>query len=587
MKKLYTTFKNLLLGLCGITAALAVFFAVTLYTCAAENPDFSPELEFDLYEETDALIYASGNKPVFTMEVPPGMKGFAEVEKYSGGRSRELRETQDRMTLEFEEGRYSILPYLEDEGGNKIYAEGFPVTFLYDSTPPERVDFEIEMPGNGMTDTRREDCSIFAADTVTLRVKAEDALSGIKGIFLEWDGESKETDSAVIDSGTCGAIGARCVDLCGNESPVYICDYSIMVDRSAPVIELKHKENDDGVSFTAILEDTASGLKNVRVSWEDEVLREKDFTLNHKKVEKEELTFDVTGDMIGREEGELSVFLQDCAGNDRRVTARIRRRDDDKPVILISGIRNGGVSSEPVALSVDIEDGDIDRDSIEIKAVRQGITGSGEYSFDPGDSFVFYEDGMYEFMVRAADRSGNTAEERLVFTVDSTPPVITGLEKYKGKQLSTFSLAGDMADMFSDVTLVQYHLYLNGRDFMEYEEIDEPGSYEVEVMAADQAGNIGQDSAFFEIPGTMAPEDEEGEDIPSPEPDQTPSPGFFSKGAAVSSQGILPAEKKEAGPAAENEEESEVEKSPKPFILAALGLAAAALILLFKRKIRH
>ena len=92
MKKLYTTFKNLLLGLCGITAALAVFSVVILYTCAAENPDFSPELEFDLYEETDALIYASGNKPVFTMEVPPGMKGFAEVEKYSGGRSRAPRD---------------------------------------------------------------------------------------------------------------------------------------------------------------------------------------------------------------------------------------------------------------------------------------------------------------------------------------------------------------------------------------------------------------------------------------------------------------------------------------------------------------
>jgi len=512
-------------GICILLlmAALCSLLSVEGYG-AQENELFDCELEFDRYREAGDVIYASGSDPVFTWNGAEDGKAFLQLQTLSPVKELKTLEVDEGFSLTLEEGEYILLPYLDgspalegnDTGDMFMYPPDYPRHIVYDNTPPEPLDFRIEAHGSGYTDPDRDDYQLFASDDVTISILGgEDALSGRETVFVTCDGVKYETDSIVMkrDGGEIHSLEAYCVDKCGNAGDIYVLNVPrTIIDRQEPEVRLDSDEDDGSVIFDIDMEDKGSGLGIAEVSWNDEPVKTRDYLREHRRYETGELSVRIDeGDIEGDKRNELRVRVWDSCKNCRTVLAYVRRRRDEKaPEIFITGVRDGEILRGYAALRVDICDEDIDKDGVVMQYVREDSEGGVRTSLlDSSDTLVFQQDGRYTFIVTARDKSGNESEGRIGFVIDNTPPRIRGLEKYRDRILDELCLEEDIGQMFIDDTVVLYRLYLNGMDFSEYEKVEEPGDYIIEILATDQAGNSTQESAGFTIRGEEYGESEQ------------------------------------------------------------------------------
>ncbi len=206
---------------------------------------------------------------------------------------------------------------------------------------------------------------------------------------------------------------------------------------------------------------------------------------------------------------ELTLSAKDGAGNESEVTKRFRM-DTNAPDISISGINEGEVTgSRPV---IRFCAGEMFYDST-IMTTRLEKKEKGGYRLISKSDHVMRDvhdhvdvtadsEGVYRLTCKASDRSGNSKEDAVSFTVDYTPPVISGLSDIDNRFFKSFSLTGKIADLVKDATAVISSAYVNDIPFSDDETIIREGKYVLTILAKDEADNESEGSAVFIVDHT-------------------------------------------------------------------------------------
>ena len=207
----------------------------------------------------------------------------------------------------------------------------------------------------------------------------------------------------------------------------------------------------------------------------------------------------IPGGEIGYEAKSLEISARDRAGNESSRQLSIEKEDYTSPRIEISGIKNGAIYAGEIAPQIKISDEQAGNLEIIMEAEIEGAGKREKITYGKSDNVSFSKDGDYIFRVTAADPSGNSAQREIYFTIDKEAPVIKGLEGLSGGSFDSFCLKRDAKTVIEDMSIANYRLYLNGRDYSEEETVAESGEYVLRVSAADQAGNTSDSEVAFVI----------------------------------------------------------------------------------------
>ena len=208
-------------------------------------------------------------------------------------------------------------------------------------------------------------------------------------------------------------------------------------------------------------------------------------------------------------EYELTLSATDGAGNSRSVSKTFRI-DTNAPEISISGISEGvATSSKPV---VRFCAGEMFYDSTIMTSILEKKEKGGSRLISKEEhvmkaandhvDVVVGSEGAYTLTCIAADRSGNQAKKSISFTVDYTPPVITGMSDIDSSYFKTFSLPKKIKELVSDSTNVVADAYVNDVPFRDGDSIVREGKYVLTILAKDEADNESEDSAVFIVDHT-------------------------------------------------------------------------------------
>ncbi|HOO27946.1 MAG TPA: hypothetical protein PLU43_05735, partial [Lachnospiraceae bacterium] len=213
------------------------------------------------------------------------------------------------------------------------------------------------------------------------------------------------------------------------------------------------------------------------------------------------------------EDGDYEILIEavDAAGNraEKEVWFRI---DQTAPLLEIEGLAEDTVTNIPPTITFHMEELFYDTAAIQCLLLRKAEDGS--YMpvmtpiWEPGsgnEDFLMEvkEEGCYELTAVATDRSNHRTEKKLRFTLDYTPPVIGYLDTLHRKYFKSFRMPAHFASDITDLTQVNYAVYLNTRNLLPDEEITEDGKYILRVEAADEAGNRSEKTVEFIVDQTM------------------------------------------------------------------------------------
>ncbi len=305
-------------------------------------------------------------------------------------------------------------------------------------------------------------------------------------------------------------VKAHAVDGAGRTSDTV--ERIFVIDKNAPVI------NVDGVT------DNVDARSAVGLAIEvDENMYEGskvDITLIKRVLGKAEMirmdTYDLQAykdirmvNISSDGEYELSARATDSAGNSTSVCRRFRI-DSTAPDIALYGLDENEVTrDEPV---IRFCAGEMFYDSTVLTALLEKREKNGYVSVRTQNSVMrspqdhmditVADEGEYRLTCAAADRSGNSSARSISFTVDRTPPVISGTDLLDNSYLSSFKLPGRLGDLVSDMTKVTAYAYLNDRRIGNDDVIIEEGKYVLTVIAEDEAGNASERSSVFMIDHT-------------------------------------------------------------------------------------
>ena len=216
-----------------------------------------------------------------------------------------------------------------------------------------------------------------------------------------------------------------------------------------------------------------------------------------------------TVDISSDGEYELEVAATDRAGN-RSEAVRRFRIDRTAPDIFVTGLSEGEITSERPVLRFSA--GELFYDSTIMTTELKKREAGGYVPVDTTQHVMKAQrdrvdvtvsgEGQYRLTCTACDRSGNIRSVATDFTVDLTPPVISGISDLQGKFLRSFSLPARLSALVSDATGVMANAYLNDTAIDEDAVVIEEGKYMLTIIAEDEAHNASEDSAVFMIDHT-------------------------------------------------------------------------------------
>ena len=227
------------------------------------------------------------------------------------------------------------------------------------------------------------------------------------------------------------------------------------------------------------------------------------------------------------EDGEYTVAFKavDGAGNESETISISLRVDKTSPDISIEGFEYGLDYRTDVGVKLKAREDFYEDAAAEYTIIRKWPKGESVYSreqFNPDGSnylrnLTLSEDGDYSIFFKVTDAAGNSSEKSVNVRVDKNAPAIaiTGL---KDKEITAKSpiLLLDAGELFYDSAYIKATLYsrmdggsynevLNKEFSMEDEnvkiplQIDEEGSYILNVSAGDRAGNETESNIEFTI----------------------------------------------------------------------------------------
>lgn len=396
---------------------------------------------------------------------------------------------------------------------------------------------------------------------LTLRISVTDAGCGVEKLYMTGENEDGSIDvyQALSNRKEDGCMTSTflvkekeqllkqtlkvvAVDYLGNESSFRL----IRDDMDSSTITIEKNKPDltdisvsgpissngwyrDAVTFKFSTMDRESGLKSVDAAINGHSVVAERF--DTRENEAKDYTFVLTRDLISSLETgdgtyQVNVKVKDNCGNISTKLLTVRA-DIVPPHVSLSGITPGAYYQAAPTLTIYNSEkyASASGAAIYVTVTRNGVTSyTGTY---PGASSAslkseFSADGLYSVSVYAVDAAGNTSNnEKITFTVDGTAPVITpgGVTDAKPTEYGWYNTPLTYALTVVDETsgIASISVRVNGKELpydgtsisITQEIIDEvinkSGTYLIEVVATDVAGNQSVYQEILKI-DTVAPD---------------------------------------------------------------------------------
>lgn len=307
-------------------------------------------------------------------------------------------------------------------------------------------------------------------------------------------------------------IYAIATDSAGNQS--ISNTLSFVIDKTAPKLSVSGTEKGSMNGAPVILQFAceesffATNMVSIDVvrKLDDNTVKEKikGFPQNAKKTFKKH-TFSEDGTY------EVTISAVDKAGNvaaSKSITFSI---DRTKPEIHITGTGNYEQWDRPVTVSFSITESYFTGSTVQITGTKTDIDGNvseiaisnfrytGKVS---SLSRLFDEDGIYALEIVSRDEAGNRESAKIHFVIDQTPPEINKVSDLNGEYYQEFKLTDSLEEIFKDLTVLNYHLLLNGVEYSGTDVIDEEGKYNLYVDAEDELGHVTSKNVEFIVDHT-------------------------------------------------------------------------------------
>lgn len=207
----------------------------------------------------------------------------------------------------------------------------------------------------------------------------------------------------------------------------------------------------------------------------------------------------------------VTISATDKAGNVAESKSITFSVDCTKPEIRISGTDNYEQWNKAVNLRISVTESYYAGSNIQISGTRTDIDGNvheiaiSDFKYTGKLSSVsrlFEEDGKYALEIVAKDEAGNREHTEVHFVIDCTDPEINKVDDWSNGYYQEFKLADSLEEVFKDLTVLSYHLLLNGVEYNGTDVINEEGKYNLYVDAKDELGHISRKNIEFIIDHT-------------------------------------------------------------------------------------
>ena len=306
------------------------------------------------------------------------------------------------------------------------------------------------------------------------------------------------------------SVEAFAVDGAGNRSKSIRRDF--VIDTTAPVVSI------EGVSDNVDIR----GVAGVNVDVEENMYNDTkvDITLTRTILGKTEI-LPITGYFLEANHDireinistdgayELFVRATDRAGNTSTASTRFRV-DATAPEISVSGMEESGITQGTPIIRFGA--GDLFYDSTIMSYVLEKKEKDGYVLIEAKDTVMrsardhvdinVQKEGEFRLTCTASDRSGNSSNHVVNFTVDHTPPVISDLKDIDNKFFKSFTLPRKIVSYVSDMTAFTASAYLNDLKMKDSDVIIEEGKYVLTILAEDAASNVSEGTATFIVDHT-------------------------------------------------------------------------------------
>ncbi|MGA1599376.1 MAG: OmpL47-type beta-barrel domain-containing protein [bacterium] len=396
------------------------------------------------------------------------------------------------------EGRYHVRHYAVDRVG--WTSEPQEVDLVLDLTPPQSVSKLPNSPLQG-----------FAGPDSSLRIESQDALSGVRRIWYQWDQQERQEvgQDGVVEmknlSRGVHRLRFQAEDNVGNLEPMQEAEY--FFDNEGP--EVSHTI--EGDFYEEGRRSYVSPRSKVRINAQDSYVEvaQVEYRINGVSYGNYSAPF-----LIPVTEGTFRLEYQgtDVLNNRSSLSRAEFVMDSQAPETELltqgasyrRGINALWVRSD-TALTLKARD--------ELAGVRDIGFGFSESELQPYETPIYIEkEGRYLFQYRAVDQVGNEeVPTPVLLVVDNTAPTI--MESYSIAPTKSYQVSGEVVQAYPPYTVLflaasdnsanlKEVRYRNGDQMVPYQQalvLQKPGAYELEVEAEDNVGNIAQKTLRFII----------------------------------------------------------------------------------------
>ncbi|MBS3817562.1 MAG: S8 family serine peptidase [Candidatus Thermoplasmatota archaeon] len=460
-------------GIAGLQATDSVNFTVDQ---TAPSIDIMNPSDGSVFESDSVTIEWNGSDDT------SGIDHFRI--RLDGSDWEEIGTTTEHTYTDLSDGDHTVDVWAADIANNSAVET---VSFSMDTTSPE---IEITSPEEGVA---------LNTENVMLEWSGHDDVSGIDHyeVWLDEDqifeGEDDEYELQGLQDGD-HSVEVRAFDAVENTARDHL---NFTIDTTPPLLNVSLEEgavfNNDSltVRWTGTRRGTEITGYEVRLDGEGWV--DKELSTEHTITELDEGNHTI------------EVRATDEAGNVETQGVNFVV-DTRRPVLNIVGPEEGSIfNSGPITVEWESQDNTTGIDHHEVGLENE--EGWESTTNETSHTLEGLEDGNHTIYVRTTDMAGNSAEDEVTFTLDTTPPVLEIEEPGEGKKIEEDTVTVEWSGESTVTEIDHYEIRLEGEDGWvnvgdntshTFDGLED-GDYTVQIRVVDEAGNTGTESIDFTV----------------------------------------------------------------------------------------